>query len=90
MNHTLKFAAVIGSLLLTAFVDTPNTLVTQSRQITFEGSKSGEGYFSADGKKMIFQSERHPGNPFYQMYVMDLETGKTDLISSGKGKTTCG
>lgn len=90
MNHTLKFAVVIGSLLLTAFVDTPNTLVTQARQITFEGPKSGEGYFSADGKKMIFQSERHQGNPFYQMYIMDLETGKTDLISSGKGKTTCG
>lgn len=73
-----------------SFIDAPNTLVTQERQITFEGPKSGEGYFSADGKKMIFQSERHPGNPFYQMYVLDLETGKTDRISSGHGKTTCG
>ncbi|MGZ3749596.1 MAG: M28 family peptidase, partial [Pseudobdellovibrionaceae bacterium] len=73
-----------------SFIDKPNTLVTMARQLTFEGPKSGEGYFSADGKKMIFQSERYPGNPFYQMYVMDLGTGKTDLISSGKGKTTCG
>jgi Tol biopolymer transport system component len=73
-----------------AFVDAPNTAIANPRQITFEGPKSGEGYFSADGKKMIFQSERYPGNPFYQMYVMDLETGKTDLISTGKGKTTCG
>jgi Tol biopolymer transport system component len=72
------------------FIDTPNTLVTSARQITFEGPKSGEGYFSADGKKMIFQSERYPGNPFYQMYLMDLTSGKTDLISSGKAKTTCG
>jgi Tol biopolymer transport system component len=106
MNHTLKlvsisFVFVLATLFVQAkdevpgsgekvFVDTANTLISNSRQITFEGPKSGEGYFSADGKKMIFQSERYPGNPFYQMYVMDLETGKTDLISSGKGKTTCG
>jgi Tol biopolymer transport system component len=106
MNHILKNLILSSVLLSTSFiaraqspatispekgfVDGPNTLVSAARQITFEGPKSGEGYFSADGKKMIFQSERYPGNPFYQMYVMDLETGKIDLISSGKGKTTCG
>lgn len=63
---------------------------TNQRQITFEGPKSGEGYFSADGKKMILQSERHPNNPFYQMYVLDLKSGKVDRISPGQGKTTCG
>lgn len=73
-----------------SFVDSPNLLVSSPYQITFEGPKSGEGYFSVDGKKMIFQSERYPGNPFYQMYLMDLQTGKTDLISKGMGKTTCG
>lgn len=67
-----------------------NTLVQNTKQITFVGSKSGEGYFSADGKRMIFQSERHPGNPFYQMYILDLESGKTRLVSPGMGKTTCG
>jgi Tol biopolymer transport system component len=84
-----------GSTVATAsteigFVDAPNTAISNSHQLTFEGPKSGEGYFSADGKKMIFQSERYPGNPFYQMYLMDLESGKTTLISTGKGKTTCG
>lgn len=59
------------------------------RQLTFEGRRSGEGYFSADGKKLIFQSERHKGNPFYQIYLMDLETGDIDRISPGKGRTTC-
>lgn len=71
-------------------VDVENKLITEARQLTFVGPKSGEGYFSPDGKKMIFQSERHAGNPFYQMYIMDLETGKTDLVSTGSGKTTCG
>jgi len=25
---------------------------------------------------MVFQSEREPGNPFYQIYLLDLETGE--------------
>lgn len=58
------------------------------RQLTFEG-KSGEGYFSPDGKNLIFQSVREPGNPFYQIYLLDLETGDTHRVSPGAGKTTC-
>ncbi|MGZ3769459.1 MAG: M28 family peptidase [Bdellovibrio sp.] len=73
-----------------SFVNEPNTLKGEARQLTFVGPKSGEGYFSPDGKKMIFQSEREPGNPFYQMYVMDLASGNTVRVSPGKGKTTCG
>lgn len=70
--------------------ETPTHLIQGEKQITFIGSKSGEGYFSPDGSKMIFQSERYDGNPFYQMYVMDLKSGKTQLVSPGHGKTTCG
>lgn len=63
--------------------------LTQTRQLTFEGLRSGEGYFSADGRKMVFQSERDPANPFYQIYLLDLETGDLDKVSPGTGKTTC-
>ncbi|MDZ4289586.1 MAG: M28 family peptidase, partial [Prosthecobacter sp.] len=63
--------------------------LAKTRQLTFEGKRSGEGYFSADGAKMIFQSEREEGNPFYQIYLMDLETGDQERISPGMGKTTC-
>jgi Tol biopolymer transport system component len=59
------------------------------RQITFDGRRAGEGYFSADGKRMVFQSERDPANPFYQIYVTDLETGDIEKVSPGHGKTTC-
>src|SRR5438093_723636 len=38
---------------------------------------------------MVVQSERDPGNPFYQIYVLDLGTGDTKRISPGLGKTTC-
>ncbi len=73
-----------------AFLDQPHTLVGESRQLTFVGPKSGEGYFSPDGKKMIFQSEREPGNPFYQIYILDLISGASTRVSPGHGKTTCG
>ena len=59
------------------------------RQLTFEGRRSGEGYFSSDGKQLVFQSEREPGNPFYQIYLLDFESGDTHRISPGLGKTTC-
>lgn len=64
-------------------------LIQAPRQITFLGPRSGEGYFSRDGKKMIFQSERTDGNPFYQIFLMDLESGKVNMVSRGQGKTTC-
>lgn len=73
-----------------AFVDQKNALISNVRPLTFVGTKAGEGYFSPDGRKMIFQSERHEGNPFYQMYVLDLVTGHSTRVSTGKGKTTCG
>ncbi|MBI1372736.1 MAG: M28 family peptidase [Phycisphaera sp.] len=65
------------------------TLLGHARQLTFDGKRSGEGYFNADGTKMVFQSERQDDNPFYQIYVLDLETGDTERVSPGYGKTTC-
>ena len=76
-------------LTTTVFSQTEADFITNARQLTFEGKRSGEGYFSADGTKMIFQSEREEGNPFYQIYLMDLETGDQERISPGMGKTTC-
>lgn len=66
------------------------TLLKNTRQLVFSGKRSGEGYFSADGKKLIFQSEREADNPFFQMYVLDFESGETTRVSPGWGKTTCG
>lgn len=63
--------------------------VSDIQQITFEGQRAGEGYFSTDGRQMVFQSERDPANPFYQIYLTDLETGDLRRVSPGYGKTTC-
>lgn len=63
--------------------------ISKIRQLTLEGKRAGEGYYSADGKRMVFQSERDPANPFFQIYVMDFETGDVEQASPGSGKTTC-
>jgi Tol biopolymer transport system component len=63
--------------------------LTRVRRLTIEGRRAGEGYWSPDGRRLVFQSEREPGNPFYQIYVLDLTTGDTKRISPGIGKTTC-
>ena len=61
------------------------------RQVTKDFARAGEGYFSPDGKTIIFQAEeKDTGNPFYQIFVMDLKTGKAVRVSPGVGRTTCG
>ncbi|MGH7225660.1 MAG: TolB family protein, partial [Gemmataceae bacterium] len=60
------------------------------RQITTNFVRAGEGYFSPDGKTIIFQAEeKDSGNPFYQIFVQDLQTQRVRRVSPGAGKTTC-
>jgi len=61
------------------------TFLTHTRQLTFEGKRSGEGYFSADGKQLIFQAEREADDPFYQIYILSFETGDVHRVSPGTG-----
>src|SRR5437762_1199598 len=87
-----------GSLLLSFLVVTALAAADESherdflsriRRLTVEGKRAGEGYWSPDGRRLVFQSEREPGNPFYQIYTLDLTTGESKRISPGLGKTTC-
>jgi Tol biopolymer transport system component len=82
-------AAAAGTALGAEPEGHEDVLLGSIRQLTFDGQRAGEGYFSADGTKMIFQSEREPDNPFYQIYLMDLATGDTRRVSPGSGQTTC-
>jgi Tol biopolymer transport system component len=58
------------------------------RQLTF-GGENAEAYFSPDGKKLIFQSTPR-GAACDQEFILDLTTGESKRVSSGKGRTTCG
>src|SRR5438552_13455282 len=57
------------------------------RQLTF-GGENAEAYFSADGKKLIFQSTRD-GRTCDQIYTMNIDGSDVRMVSTGKGRTTC-
>ena len=65
------------------------------RQLTF-GGDNAEAYFSFDGKWLIFQKTNpKEGIPCDQIYVGKIPTKggqefKPRLISTGRGRTTCG
>jgi len=73
------------------------------RQLTV-GRQNAEAYFSFSGTKLIFQSTNDwmkgsdavplkpadAGLGCYQMYVMDMDSDRVRLVSTGTGATTCG
>jgi len=65
------------------------------RQLTF-GGDNAEAYFSFDGKYLIFQkTSPKEGIPCDQIYIGKVPTSPNEpfvpkLVSTGKGRTTCG
>ncbi len=64
------------------------TFLSNVRQVTSGFEKAGEGYFSPDGRSVVYQAIQ-ADYPFYQIYTQPLEGGKPKLISTGRGRTTC-
>ena len=94
-----KRVIATGIVLMSAFaglalgeraVAGEGTLLSNVRQLTFEGRRAGGGFFNGDGRSMIFQSEREDRNPFHQTYLMDLESGDVRRVSPGVGKSAGG
>ncbi len=60
------------------------------RQLTsIRGAENAEAYFSFDGRRLIFQSTRPPFQ-CDQMFTMNSDGSDVRLVSTGKGRTTCG
>ncbi len=57
------------------------------RQLTF-GGQNAEAYFSPDGQRLVFQSQRD-SFACDQIFTMKTDGSDVRLISSGKGRTTC-
>jgi len=83
------FASVLTTVADGQQLSQERDLLSRVRRLTIEGRRAGEGYWAPDGQRLVFQSEREPGNPFYQIYTLDFGTGDTQRISPGHGKTTC-
>ena len=57
------------------------------RQLPFSG-ENAEAYFNLDGTKLIYQA--HDGDSLCdQIYIMDIKTGVSEMVSTGDGTTTC-
>jgi Tol biopolymer transport system component len=70
------------------------------RQVTYGLARAGEGYFSPDGRSIIFQAVPHfpasiyhrskPDEDGYQIFLAELnENAAAKLVSTGKGRCTC-
>jgi len=62
--------------------------VRQLTSVQMGLARSGEAYFSPDGKRISFQA--YPvGKEDYQIYVMNLDGSDLKMVSTGVGACTC-
>jgi len=80
-------AAVSGTRQATPATPTVEKHLRNIRQLT-HGGENAEAYFSADGKRLIFQSTR-PGVPCDQIYTINVDGTGERRVSTGAGRTTC-
>jgi len=87
-----KVAGTIAvALLLTATIqsqDNQEKHLKNIKQLTF-GGENAEAYFSADAKKLVFQSTRPPYG-CDQIFAMTADGRNLKVVSTGKGRCTCG
>ena len=98
MNFTriLSAAFIAVSVTAGAYIARPQSVrphakevhLRNIRQVTF-GGENAEAYFSLDGQKVIFQSTRDPYK-CDQIFTMNRDGSNVKLVSTGRGRTTCG
>src|SRR6185436_4605930 len=58
----LAAIAVAGTLAQQPAESPERQFLSRVRRLTVEGRRAGEGYWAPDGRSLVFQSEREPGN----------------------------
>ncbi len=87
LRFPLALAALLSALPLTPAIAADSHLANY-HQLT-HGGQNAEAYWAPDGKRLIFQSTRPPYE-CDQMFVMNADGTDQHLVSTGKGRTTCG
>lgn len=96
LTRILTTALIAASVMGGIYVARPQTIqphpkevhLRNIRQLTF-GGENAEAYFSLDGQKVIFQSTRD-SYKCDQIFTMNRDGSNVKLVSTGKGRTTCG
>lgn len=79
----LLFAALAAASLAAA-----QSRLVDLRQLT-HGGQNAEAYWSPDGQRLVFQTTRKPYD-CDQIFIMNADGSDQHLVSTGKGRTTCG
>src|SRR5437016_14051435 len=80
-------AAIFATLMaMPAPAQTPT--FSDIKQLT-RGGQNAEAYWSPDGKRLIFMTTRPPYD-CDQIFIMNADGTDQHLVSTGKGRTTCG
>ena len=98
MKSRKKYELILFVVLMTLVVlhaQTNKKTLVQDQEIRFKsitqltfGGENAEAYFSSDGKRLVFQS--HDGDSLCdQIYIMEISTKETKMMSTGDGVTTC-
>jgi Tol biopolymer transport system component len=92
----LAAAAVAALALCPIYPASPQTITPDAREVNFRnvkqltfGGENAEAYFSLDGQEIIFQSTRPP-HRCDQIFTMKSDGSDVKMISTGRGRTTCG
>lgn len=77
-----------GSVSVDSLIDENEVHFANLRQLTF-GGQNAEAYFANDDQRLIFQATPRDGT-CDQEYTMRTDGSDLRLVSTGKGRTTCG
>jgi Tol biopolymer transport system component len=89
-DHTAAAGAAAGAAVVISHdpEEGESRHLSNIRQLT-DGGENAEAYFSADGKRLIFQSTRDDRSCDLQ-FTMNIDGSDVRLVSPKAGKTTCG
>ncbi|MEO8662448.1 MAG: hypothetical protein ABI693_28565 [Bryobacteraceae bacterium] len=79
---------VLAFALCAALLAQSSKYLENMKQLT-SGGQNAEAYWAPDGKRIIFQSTRE-NLECDQIYVMNADGSNAHMVSTGKGRTTCG
>ena len=94
-DEILPLALLIVFFAGSGLAQVPRSFDPDPREVHFskvtmltDGGENAEAYFSYDNKQLVFQATNDKF-PCDQIMTMPVTGGEPELISSGKGRTTC-